>query len=376
MKKIISLLLIVCMIISLASCGINVQIPEITTESTRSSEATLETEKTTEKPTEPINVNGNTPLDDTNAYRFSPLFKYKDKLYYSSYQPSATYSNEVVFFLPENIKDEAGHFVIVNDKIYYITKSASTGPNVNLNIYRCKLDGTEKELLCSDYSNTNGLNDGIFCNNKIYYMSKSGFTVLDVNTKKSEILSEDREIFSGDIYNNLCYYTIDGVLYTFNFETEKSELHSDSNVGEIIGIDNGYLYYVPWFFNSTRIPVHRLNLENNEDESVESIQTTKMTVYNNTFYYYDDRQPDRATGEQSEYKCIKAHDVNSDTTNILKNFTDYSESDNVYYLEAKYGYLMYVKGDNSPRDVNSHRYIIDLQSKEETLISDYWTSSF
>lgn len=166
-------------------------------------------------------------------------------------------------------------------------------------------------------------------------------------------------------------------MYTFNFATGKSQYHSDSNIGTIIEIDNGNLYYIPWFFSVTQTPVHRMNLDSKETEFVYSLPGSLETAVDNSLlYYYDDRTVDPSTGVQSEYKCIKAYDVNKQKTSIVKNFTDYSEYDNVHYLTAKYGYLMYIGSNVKLSNANARQYIINTKTKEETLLSEFWISSY
>ena len=306
------------------------------------------------------------------AKQISSLSKYNGKLYYSSYRPEVNsekyISNGLTEPLPKSIRNKAGNFTIVNNYIYYLEKTASTG-DASVNVYRCNPDGTGNKLICSDYENTNGFFDGVIYGNKFYYNNNSGAVVRNIDSGRVTVLSKEYIRWLGVSNKNIGYFCRNYNLYSYNFETDTQKCVT-TNVSSVVGIEDGYVYYIPWYFNGTHVPVYKVNVTSGKSVHVFNAPGSKIAVSNGIVYYCEGIN----YGTQNYCEYIKSYNLSTGVTETLQKVKSQYAYSAVEWFNIENGYITYIVPTKNSTLVKQH--IIDPNSKKDYAVSEFSVSSF
>ncbi|MGO5078135.1 leucine-rich repeat protein [Oscillospiraceae bacterium LCP25S3_E3] len=313
-----------------------------------------------------------TVVKNNIAGQLSSLLKHNGKLYYSSYTPEATpgkyISNGLTEPLPKSIRNKAGSFTIVNNYIYYLDKVVYSG-DYSLNVYRCNLDGTGNKLICSDYKNSNGFFGGIICGNKFYYNNNSGTVVRNIDSGKVTVLSKEYISWLGVSNKNIGYFCRDYKLYSYNFETDTQKCVT-TDVSSVVGIEDGYVYYIPLHFNGTHVPVYKVNVTSGKSTHIFNASDTRIAVSDGKVYYCE--RSNYGTSNYCDY--IKSYNLGTGVTETLQKVKSQYAYSAVEHFSVESGYITYLVATGESILVKQH--VIDPNSKKDYVVSEFSVSSF
>ena len=204
---------------------------------------------------------------------------------YSNMSAEATNGN-IIPALPQALKaDEMafGSFCYYDGYVYYTEAEPGTGL-INQNLYRCKSDFTEKELLAEWIVNYDGENDYeksiekdfVICDD-VLYMNSYGYSI-DLKTKKLAMREyPDYSQYSGTLRVRQVYFCDDKVFVCDDPEGQLCMYVSDecmvlvNDLSEFTSIDgyaDGWLYYSVIVENGRYGELHRVNIETGKSEYV------------------------------------------------------------------------------------------------------------
>ncbi|GHU82659.1 hypothetical protein AGMMS50284_4890 [Clostridia bacterium] len=358
MQKKYFVIILVAIMILFSACGekennVNDQTSEMTS---------LATTEPTDPVTEPITETATQPIEnqENDIACLGEFCDYKGKIYYSLQRIGETFENDMFISLPDSIKEEAGRFAIQDDYIYYIKKLSGSG-GFEVDLYRCKIDGTEIEVLTDDVPSWSNF---VIYKNKLFYSAFDSqnpqIKAIDINSKKV-IDGISLESVPSIHYNHIGYEMKWGsdFIYGYHYDTNKYEKIC-SDVKNIICADNGYLYYTSLFDQS----LYRIELESKDKERImPANENMLITVKDNKVYYV------------SKYagKVIQCFDIEK---NEDKTFFSTPEDDGIIELNIQNNFLLLISYKNNGMDLpNCFQYAIDLDNTQNVLCLSKWITS-
>lgn len=237
------------------------------------------------------------------------------------------------------LNNDCYEIYVINGYIYYI--------DVNANVSKMKLDGTEKNVVAENGTGYLGLTENYIIYNNLPEENSTEYVtyIMNIDGTDPKPVIEGKRLYSVNIVDNYIYYTDENKkIYRTEINSNKEELVFDTEAYNL-NVDNGYAYYLNY-----------VDAEN-QDYTV-CIYKTNLNV----------------PAEERKAEVVMTLDTYSTFLNIVGDWAVYMDSNDTE------GFINLVKTDGSTNTVelynlNYEQYYDSLETETSNEISNTVTTS-
>ena len=258
------------------------------------------------------------------------------------YRIKADGSSDIEIINNNEFNNECFEIYVLDNHVYYI--------GTDRNIYKMKLDGTDKELVSDNGTGYIGITDKY-----ILYNDVAEEDTDEENSEESE--ESNTPIFETKIMS------IDG--------KDKRTLVKGLRLYSVNLKDN-YVYYTKEENdeeNNKIIPIYRTKIDSNEEELITKTTAYNLNLYENNLYYFNYNNSNESKAKVCIYK-VNANGKKSEPTQlkILDTYSTFLNiaNDRIIYMDLNSRYS-YIKSVNLDGNKEIKLYEVDNGEAEEVV---------
>ena len=253
------------------------------------------------------------------------------------YRIKANGSSDIEILNNNEFNNECFEIYVLDNHVYYI--------GTDRNIYKMKLNGTDKELVADNGTGYIGITEKYILYNDVVEVSESDAEneeisneetesspfetcIMNINGKDKRVLVEGQRLYSANLKDDYVYYT-----------KEEVDEETDSNL----------------------IPIYRTKIGSNKEELIAKTNAYNLNLYENNLYYFNYNSSNEEeskvciykvniNGKKHESKQLKVLDSYSTFLNVAK--------DRIIYMDINSQYS-YIKSINLDGNKEIKLYVVD-----------------
>lgn len=254
------------------------------------------------------NLANNGLVVENKDYIYHALYR-DNGIYKLSKKENSIFKSEV--FIP-NVK--AYDLNIVGDYLYYYDYLSKA-------IKKTKLDGTDTKIIKEVSSNDDSIHLNVTKDWIYYAESTKAIYKISINGEESQKIAEVDASSGMYVDDGWIYYAGDYGLGKIKIDgTNSTELYSGQIRENSMIIDNGYVYFWPFYYNGSYDKFYRIKANDNDSNIFEVLSYRPGNIYNDWMYI---RQEYAGALSKAKVKETNKIDLTEEIKYDTNNGTDY-----------------------------------------------------